>query len=120
MTVLVTGGAGFIGSHIVQRLQAQARVRVLDNLRTGRRANLDGLECEFVLGSVTDADAVRDVRPVTCRRYRSARLGEIVAKHWQFTLPLGSTSCGNRPVRRARISFLSIAYDRPFSWILRS
>lgn len=56
---LVTGGAGFIGSHIVERLQSKARVRILDNLRTGRRANLSGLECEFVLGSVTDAAAVR-------------------------------------------------------------
>ncbi len=38
---VVTGGAGFIGSHVVDRLvAAEARVVVLDNLRTGRRANL--------------------------------------------------------------------------------
>lgn len=38
MRVLVTGGAGFIGSHIVEYFQGKAEVRVLDNLRTGRPA----------------------------------------------------------------------------------
>jgi nucleoside-diphosphate-sugar epimerase len=41
MNVLVTGGSGFIGSHLVDRLLADGhRVRVLDNLATGRRSNL--------------------------------------------------------------------------------
>ena len=54
MRILVTGGAGFIGSHIVQHFQGKAEIRVLDNLRTGYKKNLDGLECEFIEGSILD------------------------------------------------------------------
>ncbi|HBZ97713.1 MAG TPA: hypothetical protein DEO57_07695, partial [Phycisphaerales bacterium] len=43
--VLVTGGAGFIGSHLVHRLvELGARVRILDDLSTGRTANIEGLD----------------------------------------------------------------------------
>lgn len=66
MKILVTGGSGFIGSHIVEHYQDKAEeIRVLDNLRTGYRKNLDGLRCTFIEGSVTDRElvgrAVRDV-----------------------------------------------------------
>ena len=41
MKILVTGGAGFIGSHLIERLLAMGHaVRVLDNLSSGKRANL--------------------------------------------------------------------------------
>lgn len=59
MKVLVTGGAGFIGSHIVEHFQGKAEVRVLDNLRSGYRENLQGLEHEFIEGSITDREAVK-------------------------------------------------------------
>jgi UDP-glucose 4-epimerase len=59
MKVLVTGGAGFIGSHLVEHFQGKAEVRVLDNLRSGYRRNLDGFDVEFIEGSVLDADAVK-------------------------------------------------------------
>jgi UDP-glucose 4-epimerase len=59
--VLVTGGAGFIGSHLVRRLLADGRpVTVLDDFSTGRRDNLAGLrgDLEVVEGSIVDAAAV--------------------------------------------------------------
>ena len=55
---LVTGGAGFIGSHIAEALVRRGdRVRVLDNLSSGFLANLDGFHdrIEFIEGDVTDA-----------------------------------------------------------------
>jgi len=58
MRILITGGAGFIGSHIAEHFASRAEVRVLDNLRSGCRANLEGMEVEFLEGSITDSDAV--------------------------------------------------------------
>ncbi len=59
MRVLVTGGAGFIGSHIVEHFHRKAEVRVLDNLRSGYKENLQGLDVEFIEGSVTDRQCVK-------------------------------------------------------------
>jgi UDP-glucose 4-epimerase len=60
MKILITGGSGFIGSHIVEHYQNTAEeIRVLDNLRTGYRHNLDGLKHTFIEGSITDRDLVR-------------------------------------------------------------
>jgi UDP-glucose 4-epimerase len=56
---LVTGGAGFIGSHIADALLAAGHgVRVLDDLSTGRPANLDP-RCELVLGDVAAPEATQ-------------------------------------------------------------
>ena len=59
MKILVTGGAGFIGSHIVEYFQHQADVRVLDNLRSGFKTNLSGLQYELIEASILDRTAVR-------------------------------------------------------------
>lgn len=59
LRVLITGGAGFIGSHLVEHFQGKAEVRVLDNLRTGYRQNLDAFAVDFIEGSITNRDVVK-------------------------------------------------------------
>ena len=58
--VLVTGGCGFIGSHFVKRLASGGdEVVVLDKLTySGRKENLDGVDCDVQVGDIADPDAV--------------------------------------------------------------
>jgi UDP-glucose 4-epimerase len=75
-TFLVTGGAGFIGSHIVEALvRCGERVRVLDNLSTGFLSNLDPFRdsVEFIEADLIDARAVaRAVEGVDCVFHEAA------------------------------------------------
>jgi UDP-glucose 4-epimerase len=58
--VLITGGAGFIGSHLARHFAACGDVTVLDDLRSGHARNLDGTACRFVRGSILDDAALRE------------------------------------------------------------
>lgn len=59
MRVLVSGGAGFIGANLVRRLLRDGHeVAVIDDLSTGYRANLDGLDVEFHEASILDPTAL--------------------------------------------------------------
>ena len=60
MKFLVTGGSGFIGSHLVHRLQSHGPVTVLDNLSTGKETNLQGLSCRLLRGSILDPNSLQD------------------------------------------------------------
>src|SRR5215475_10680769 len=76
--VLVTGGAGFIGSNLVRALLDQGHdVRVLDNFSTGNRTNLEGLGIEVIEGELRSYErvhaAVRGVSVV----YHLGALGSV-------------------------------------------
>jgi len=61
MKYLVTGGAGFIGSHITRTLLEKGnQVRILDNFSSGKRENLKGLDVELIEGDLRDASKVAE------------------------------------------------------------
>ena len=60
MNVLVTGGAGFIGSNLAEELSKKHEVVIIDDLSTGRVANVEYLDVELVRGSTTDPDMLKE------------------------------------------------------------
>jgi UDP-glucose 4-epimerase len=56
--ILITGGAGFIGSHLARHFGERSEVTVLDDLRSGYASNLDGVTCRYLRGSVLDNRAL--------------------------------------------------------------
>jgi len=77
---LVTGGCGFIGSHIVRGLlDAGHRVRVLDNLSTGKRENLDEVldRIELIEGDINDPIAVKEAISGVERVFHQAALASV-------------------------------------------
>jgi nucleoside-diphosphate-sugar epimerase len=81
MRILVTGGAGFIGSHLVTWLVRQGyRVRVLDNLSTGRKELLDPIrsDVELFVADLRDAEAVSAVAQGTDIIFHLAAMVSVV------------------------------------------
>ncbi len=123
---LVTGGAGFIGSHIAAALLAGgARVRILDDLSTGHRENLDeiGGDIDFVRGSVADeqllAKALENVElifheaaiPSVPRSVEAPRNTHVACVDGTFSLLLAAKEAG---VKRVVYAASSSAYgDQP-------
>lgn len=58
MKLLVTGAAGFIGSHVAEQWSREGDVVGIDDLSTGDVGNLAGVECDLVEGSILDTDAL--------------------------------------------------------------
>ncbi|MCX6777551.1 MAG: SDR family oxidoreductase [Candidatus Micrarchaeota archaeon] len=59
MKILVTGGAGFIGSHLVDALAKKNEVVVLDNLSSGSEKNLEGMKVKLIRGDVRNVEDVK-------------------------------------------------------------
>lgn len=125
-TVLVTGGAGFIGSHIASTLAASgARVRVIDDLSTGHRENLEEIQgdLDFIHASLADdaalARALEDVElvfheaaiPSVPRSVENPRDTHEACLNATFSLLLGAR---DKKVRRVVYAASSSAYgDQP-------
>lgn len=60
MRYIVTGGAGFIGSHIAEVLSGEHEIVVIDDLSSGHCENLKGIDCAFVEGSITDLPLLQE------------------------------------------------------------
>ena len=76
--VLVTGGAGFIGSNLVRGLLERGdEVRVLDNFSTGSRANLEGLDVDIVEGELRSYERVHNAVRGTELVYHLGALGSV-------------------------------------------
>jgi len=72
--ILVTGGAGFIGSHLVEALMARGeRVRILDNLSTGKKENLE----EITGGSFPDLEALPEGTFISLHKNVEFLLGDV-------------------------------------------
>ncbi len=115
---LVTGGAGFIGSHLVEHLVRRGdRVIVIDDLSTGRRENLDGVDgsrVTFIEGAV--AEALPDLDPsaldaiyhlaaaVGVRLVIRQPIGTIETNVGQTSAALGFAAAGRIPILIASTS----------------
>ena len=80
VAIVVTGGAGFIGSHLVDRLlELGAEITVLDNLATGKRANLDHCaeQIEFIEGDIRDLGTCKSAFDQKRYVFHQAALGSV-------------------------------------------
>ncbi|MEM4359092.1 MAG: SDR family oxidoreductase [Candidatus Bilamarchaeaceae archaeon] len=95
MKTLITGGAGFIGSHIVEALvQKNHEVRILDNFSTGKRGNISHLEnrIEIIEGDLADKKTVdKAIEGMECVFHQAAQVSVIEsmknpAKTWDTNI----------------------------------
>ncbi|MBK8617268.1 MAG: SDR family NAD(P)-dependent oxidoreductase [Anaerolineales bacterium] len=114
MKYLITGGAGFIGSHIARALLQQgADVRIFDNFSSGKRENLSGLDVEVIEGDLRDASRVTEaVRGVNVIFHEAAfvSVAESMEKPQEcFDVNVTGTSILFESARRAGVNRIVIA-----------
>jgi UDP-glucose 4-epimerase len=95
MRILVTGGAGFVGSHSIERLLAAGHEAVaFDNLSTGKPENLDGLGVQLVEGDVRDMEALEET---LAERFDAVlHLAAVVSVPISVADPIGSHEINTR------------------------
>lgn len=134
MTVLVTGGAGFIGSNLVDELLTQGiETRVLDDLSEGTMRNLERWrghpKLQFIRGSILDFDLVRRaVDHVSCVFHLAAdsriQTGIADPRHSIETNVVGTANVAEASrqadVKRIVYSASSSAYGRKSDWVFSS
>ncbi|PXF61451.1 MAG: GDP-mannose 4,6-dehydratase [Candidatus Methanogaster sp.] len=73
MKIVITGGAGFIGSNLAEELTKKHEVVIIDDLSTGRAENVEDLDLELVRGNITDPDMFKEnFRGVDCVFHQAA------------------------------------------------
>ena len=79
MNIVVTGGAGFIGSNIVKLLLEKGHsVKVIDNLSTGYKVNLNNMDVEFIEGDIKDIQFLNsNFKGIDCIYHLAASVGNI-------------------------------------------
>jgi len=122
LNVLVTGGCGFIGSHVAELLSREHSVYVLDNLSGGSVENLRGLNVELIRGDIRDGevvdravsrvDAVVHLAAVVSVAYSVERPEEVNDVNVAGTLRL-LKACSRRGVRRFVFASSCAVYGEP-------
>ena len=93
MKIIITGGAGFIGSHIAEFLSDYSDVTVIDDLTTGNEGNLKNVPTKFLKGSVQDTSLLTQefkdevLSFTTLLWYRSSIQSEILSIIMKSTQP---------------------------------
>jgi nucleoside-diphosphate-sugar epimerase len=120
MKILVTGGAGFIGSHLIERLakDGEAEIVALDNLARGRKETLKGLgnRIRFVEGDVRDRELLAEVMSGVTRvahlAAQSNVLGAVTDLDYSFSTNVTGTFEVLRAARRAGVERIVFSSSR--------
>ena len=103
---LVTGGAGFIGSHLVEELlKNKVRVLVIDNLLTGKKTNLDGLEnVDVIYDDLGSHESIKEIEKF--------KINEIPENLVEEEVKILSQGMSEEDVKKSRKNFEDVAKKR--------